>query len=122
MSTGWFPQWQLNGVNINGANNTTYKPISSGTYRCLVSDDFCSRPSTNQIAVTVLALPGVAITPSGSTEMCIGDSVAVSVPIKPNYSYQWYKSSTILTGQTSNIYTAKNTGNYKVIVTSSNGC
>ncbi|MBK7683213.1 MAG: hypothetical protein IPJ26_12465 [Bacteroidetes bacterium] len=122
VNSGWFPQWQLNGVNISAATNYDFKPSASGIYRCLVSDDNCSRLSTNQIAVTVKALPNAAISPSSSTEICIGDSVAVSVPLNPNYSYQWYKSTSLLSGQTSNQYMAKAAGNYKVVVTGSNGC
>lgn len=122
VNSGWFPQWQLNGVNISAATNYDFKPSASGIYRCLVSDDNCYRLSTNQIAVTVKALPNAAISPSSSTEICIGDSVAVSVPLNPNYSYQWYKSTSLLSGQTSNQYMAKAAGNYKVVVTGSNGC
>lgn len=123
VNVGEIPQWLLNGLNINGATSGSYKPTVSGTYSCNITDVYgCSRVSTNQIAVNVLALPGAAITPSVSTEMCIGDSVIVSVPLKPNYTYQWYKSSTVLAGQTSNIYNAKSAGNYKVVVTGSNGC
>lgn len=116
-------EWYKNGVAIFNSYNQWFVPSSSGTYTCVYTDDGgCSRQSSNQLNLTVKALPNASVTPSGQQEVCSGDSLILSVPLNPGYTYQWYKSNTPLTSQLSNIYKAKTTGNYKVQVTGSNGC
>jgi hypothetical protein len=116
-------QWYKNGVAIFNTNNQWYVPSSSGTYTCVYTDDGgCSRQSSNQLNLTVKALPNTSVTPNGQQEVCSGDSLALSVPFNPGYTYQWFKANTALTSQLSNVYQAKTTGNYKVKVTGTNGC
>lgn len=124
LSPSGFGQWQRNGSSISGAMASSFLPVSSGTYRCILTDSYgCTRLTTNQLSVNILPLPSVSITPTGSREICSGDSLQISVPAVAGNSYQWLKANnTILTGQTSAVYQAKTAGNYKVRVTGSNGC
>jgi len=116
-------QWQKNSTNINTANAPDYFPTSSGTYRCISTDlNGCSRASSNQITVTVLPLPTAALTPSGNSEICSGDSIQLSVTSTLGNSYQWFKNSISISNQTNPIYFAKTGGYYKVQVTGINGC
>lgn len=50
----------------------------------------------------------------------IKEGAAVS-GYKSSYTYQWYKDGTIISGATSSTYLAKESGNYKVKVTSKSG-
>jgi hypothetical protein len=63
------------------------------------------------IELNVNALPVPVITQSGND---LTSSSAVS--------YQWYSSDTVLTGETSQTYTAIFSGSYSVMVTDFNGC
>jgi gliding motility-associated-like protein len=42
-------QWQLNGINIPGATNSTYSATTGGTYSVVVSNDNCTTNSNNII-------------------------------------------------------------------------
>ena len=112
-----------NGIAIANSNNQRYVPNSSGIYTCVYTEDGgCTRQSSNQLNLTVKALPSSSITPSGQQEVCSGDSLALSVPFNLGYTYQWYKSNTPIISQLSNVYQAKTAGNYKLQVTGTNGC
>ncbi len=49
------------------------------------------------------------------------DSIVLSTTFNPLFTYQWRRNSAILSGATSNVYTAKSTGSYTVYITSG-GC
>jgi len=120
-----YARWQKNSafINTTNANDPVYFPTSSGTYRCILTDGYgCSRASNNQITVTVLPLPTAALTPSGNSEICSGDSLQLSVTSTLGNSYQWFKNSIFISNQTNPIYFAKTGGYYKVQVTGINGC
>lgn len=60
-----------------------------------------------------------SITAGGSTTLCSGQNLVLSVPT--GNTYQWYRDGNILNGQTAATYTASSAGNYHVVVTSG-GC
>lgn len=70
-------QWQLNGVNISGATNSTYTASASGNYSVVVTNTGCSATSV-ATAVTVNPLPTPTITAGGPTTFCSGGSVNLS--------------------------------------------
>jgi hypothetical protein len=91
---------------------------ASGTYAVRVVDaNVCEGLSPGK-AVTIYSNPTPTIT--GSTVGCVSPGVALSVG---SYStYQWYKDGSILSGATSQGYTATASGSYTVQVTDGNGC
>lgn len=66
--------------------------------------------------------PSVALTLSGSTAICPGQTLTISVPYEPNTTYVWKKYGNIMTGATTNSITVNSIGTYKVIATSQYGC
>ncbi|HKR04899.1 MAG TPA: T9SS type A sorting domain-containing protein, partial [Bacteroidia bacterium] len=67
--------------------------------------------------------PAAAITASGPTSFCSGDSVELNALMAANRSYQWKKNSVIIPGATNSDYTATVGGTYKVTVTNTlTGC
>lgn len=66
--------------------------------------------------------PDVSISLSGSTVICPGQTLTISVPFDPNTTYVWKKYGNILAGETSNSITVNSAGKYKVIATSQYGC
>jgi hypothetical protein len=115
-------QWRKYSNDISGATGATYAATGSGTYKVRVTDaNGCSKTSNN-ISVTVLPSPTATITATGPTTFCAGDSVKLSAASGAGNTYQWRKGSSVINGATGLNYYAKTTGNYKVTVTSSNGC
>jgi glucuronoarabinoxylan endo-1,4-beta-xylanase len=78
---------------------------------------------SNELTVTVNALPQATITPAGPTTFCSGGSVVLNGPVAANRAYQWKKGSNNIAGATLSSYTATAKGNYKLVVTNTaTGC
>ncbi len=72
--------------------------------------------------ITVLANPTTNISYNSSLVLCDGDSISITTTFNINYSYQWQKNGSNITGANGAQYYAKSTGGYRVIVTNNNGC
>jgi hypothetical protein len=64
----------------------------------------------------------VTVTPSGIVTICKNSSITFTATGNNITSYQWYKNSAMISGQTNANYTAAVNANFNVVVTSSNGC
>jgi len=120
-SPGFTYQWKNGFTPISGATNQAYTATTSGSYNCNVSDS-CGTTTSNSISVSVNPPPTsaeAAITAGGSTTICKGDVVELTVAT-PGLTYQWKKGNTVLAGATLQSFSAQKTGNYKCDV--SNGC
>lgn len=93
------------GESYNGFTATgVYIDTFSGSNGC---------DSLQVLDLTVAALPAVPVM------SIVGNMLSVD----DNYSsYQWYQDTTLLVGDTSDVYTATVNGNYSVLVTNSAGC
>jgi gliding motility-associated-like protein len=67
------------------------------------------------VTVQLSILPGTPPNLGSNVNICQGDSIVLSSNL-PNVSFQWQN------GSTANIFTVKNTGNYILTTTNSNGC
>lgn len=115
-------QWQKDNVNIAGATGNVYTATAKGTYTCITTG-LCGMATSNSIEVIVNKKPKAEITAGGPTTFCEGGSVVLSANSGGGLSYQWYKGSTLLAGETSINYTATIAGNFKCRVTKiSTGC
>ena len=107
-------QWQLNGNNINGANDSVFVADATGNYSVIVTNaNGCTETST-ATSVTVNPLPNATVTASGTTTFCDGNSVVLTA--EPGLNYLWTNS---LTTQS---ITVSQSGTYKVTVTDANSC
>jgi hypothetical protein len=125
-------QWKKDGVNISGANGSSYsissaKATDSGGYSVVVTNVVGSVTSSSaKLTVNELA-PAILTQPSSST-VAVGSGVSFTVSASSNLSlgYQWKKDGAFITGATSSTYTIASTkttdaGNYTVVVTNSVG-
>ncbi|MCK4922494.1 MAG: VCBS repeat-containing protein, partial [Bacteroidales bacterium] len=116
-------QWKLNGGAV-GSDTSIFVAKESGIYTLEVSNSTgCTSLSTNSIVVVVNPVPStVSVSANGQTDFCDGGSVELSVPDDPLMDYQWMDGDISLGGETSSIYTATSTGNYKLVITNSDAC
>jgi hypothetical protein len=104
-------QWQLNGVNIDGAINPSHTTKQAGSYTAIVTDSFGCRISTAPTEVESDPGPDPMITISNRIVLCTG-----------NYMYyQWYKDTTAIDISTA-CFSATDNGTYSVFVTNFKGC
>ena len=120
-------QWQLNGVNIVGATQSSYSvtsatSVNAGTYTCLVSNSAGSVTSSPAV-VTVVSAPVIVSSPPPTQSVAIGSNVTLYVlasgSTTPNY--QWQFNGVSIFGATSstlslNSVSAANSGTYTCIV------
>ncbi len=113
-------QWKRGTTNV-GTNTNTFTASIAGDYTVEVSNACGTVTSSNTITVVITgSAPTVpSITATGPTTFCNGDSVQLSIPTQAGVTYQW-KQGTNNVGTNSNIFFAKQSGIYTVVV--SNGC
>jgi len=119
--SGWTYQWLKNGTSISWATGTIIKPVSTGKYKCIVTNSYGCMAVTNEISVTVNKLPIVNIQPVGPTEICNKDTIILSSGSLSSNTFDWYRNEIPLLQTTSSIGAFKN-GKYKVVATSAEGC
>ena len=127
-------QWRKNGANLSGATGATFTIASASaadaaSYDCVASNaagTATSSAATLSVNAQVVA-PSIIRQPQGAT---VTEGTNVSLTVTANGSapliYQWWKNSTLLTGQTSpqltlNNVTTNQTGNYRVQITNAAG-
>jgi len=114
---GYTYQWFRNNVAVPGATSASFiinSAAQNGTYRLEAAvPDFGTIVSNN---VTInLAVESIVIT--NTAAFCEGSSVVLTANVSnAGYTYQWYKNTTALTGETSPTLTANTEGDYYLIV------
>ncbi|MEX0965887.1 MAG: PKD domain-containing protein, partial [Bacteroidia bacterium] len=119
---GYTYQWRQNGSNISSATSSTYNATSSGTYSVEVNTAQGCEAISNNIAVTVNALPSATASAGSATTFCEGGSVNISANTGTGLSYLWMRDGNTISGATSSSYSAGQSGNYTVRVTNASGC
>ena len=114
-------QWYLNGIAINGATLNSYKAQGSGNYTVTVKNDFGCTSTSNSTSILVNSLPAKpTINNNRPLTFLVGDSTVLTS--SSSIGNQWYFNGFILNGATAQTLTAKNAGNYSVVVTNISGC
>ena len=82
-------------------------------------------PFNQKHRITIIGTPvcpsTVAVTITRPTTFCEGDSVILNGNTNPNYTYQWFRNGTLISGATQAQYIAKTSGSYTVEFTQT-GC
>lgn len=120
-------QWYLNGVAISGATASTYSPtystVATRVITVVVTDVNGTATSAGTTLVAVLAptSANATITPSGSLNICTGNSVTFSLGSTVGMTVQWYKDNIAIVGATGTTYVASTSGVYKALLTNTCG-
>ncbi|PLX09634.1 MAG: hypothetical protein C0596_01035, partial [Marinilabiliales bacterium] len=118
-------QWQLEGLDIDGATSSTYTVFSAdlsdnGDYTCIVTGD-CGTVTSTPTGLTVVTNTAISTEPTGAS-LCVGDSHTFEVIADgSNLTYQWQLEGLDIDGATSSTYTVSSAdlsdnGDYTCIV------
>ena len=117
-------QWFLNDTLISGATNRQYSTYTAGTYKVQVTSTLNGNAQTITSVGAVLTIRAASITSVSSDRYVTQGgttpiSFSVSVPGGVSTTYQWQLNGTDVTGATSQVLLASQSGDYTVIVISS---
>ncbi len=134
-------QWQVsadggntfNNINIAGATIATLSlssvdaSLNNNQYRCLLSNATCTTPTvSNPATLTVYRLPTVNLSAAPYTHIFPGLISTLTATPSPatGTNLSWYKSGTLIPGQTGTSLSVDVTGfgTYQVIISDGNGC
>ena len=96
--------------NTGDTSNSIYANDGGGYWLTITNSYGCAAVSAHQ-NISVYPVPSVSITEQGDTLSSFNSSF-----------YQWWFNDSIIAGATGPVYVARQTGNYAVQVTDSNGC
>ena len=116
---GYQYQWYRNNVAVAGATSATLSltnAVQNGDYKLMVTIPDFTPVTSNTIAIN-LAIGNIVIT--NNSALCAGSTVAISSSVAgPNYTYQWFKNTVAIPGETASTLTANAEGDYYLVVTS----
>jgi PKD repeat protein len=116
-------QWQLNGVDVFNATNSTLGATVAGVYTVIVGNaNNCTAGSSNSVTLQGASAATATISAGGPTSFCTGGSVLLTATSGAGLTYQWYKDGNILNGESNQSYTASSSGFYTVAVTLNGQC
>ncbi|WP_332369057.1 DUF11 domain-containing protein [Spirosoma telluris] len=115
-------QWTRDGIDIAGATSYTYITTQTGSYSYRMTDGSCSNTASSSYFQFGRSLSAkVFLSSSGDSLVCAAYpyySIAVyaSSPSSNDFTVQWYRNGTILTGATSMYYNTTQPGAYSVLL------
>lgn len=113
--------WTPNtGINDTTLAEPTFSPLTSTEYYVQYADT-CGNTSFDTVFIEILPGPTAGIS-SNTTEICPGESATISTTLQSGETIQWFENATLISGQNSNSLVTTNTGDYFMVITSSNGC
>jgi Leucine-rich repeat (LRR) protein len=97
-------------------SDSTYKFSSYGNYSAQITNSIANKLTLRTDTFYYNGLAAPKITYAGSTSLCDGDSIILSVNFNSGATYGWYKDFALISNANSSSYTVKTSGNYFVMV------
>ena len=120
--TNYSYQWKKDGAIISNATASSYITAAKGDYTVDMGNGFSCNATSPVTILKTLSKPDAVITPLGNLDICATGSVILQTNAGNNFSYQWKKNGSKITGATNQQFTATVAAGYKVVVTKANGC
>ncbi len=115
-------QWYLDGNAITGAMSNSLVVDAAGSYTLVITNmDGCASQPSAAISVVVSAIPDAPSITAGSTILCNGGPLTLSVPATAGSTYQWYLDGNMIAG-TDPTLLAQAPGDYTVVETTASNC
>jgi gliding motility-associated-like protein len=112
-------QWYNQIGAILNANQSTYTVTASGSYNVMVINS-CGSATSDTADITIL--PSITVDLGSDTATC-EQAVLLDAGVQTSGStFVWYRNNNIIGSQTSQLFTALQSGNYKVVVSNIAGC
>lgn len=111
------------GFTITAGQGTTSINVTAGNSNgsiTVTAGNNCGTSASSSLAINVSTMPAATITTEGNTTFCEGGSVTLKAPAGNNYTYQWLRNGTAISGATAASFSATTAGNYTVQVTNGN--
>jgi len=106
----------------NSQNTATIGNLSAGNYTCTVTDALgCQATASSTITQPSPFSVNLQVF-GGNTTVCQGDTLLLTTPYSPNYSYTWLQNNNVIAGANISYYNTTTNGNYQVVVTNANNC
>ncbi len=120
--SGYTYSWFLNGNQITGADSSYYSTKIAGDYEVQITSNHGCQTTPKAKHIYVNQLSSDTIFALGNTIFCPNDSVQLQTLFDTSSTYQWIKDGINIPFTNSNLYTAKDSGRYQVIVENKFGC
>jgi hypothetical protein len=115
--TGASYRWRRNSSEMGAA--ATQKIIRQGNYKVTVTKNGCAAVSDPFFVAETET--DISVTTDDALDFCTPAFATLQAVDDDAYSYQWYKSSTLLAGETNSSFAAIASGSYRVSI-SNDGC
>lgn len=109
-------QWQNNSVDIIGATGTQYNALTTGAYRCKISNG-CGVSYSIVKNVVVNTFPSINVTPPNNATICAGTTGIFTSVVTGATSQNWYLDGQPISGAISSNYLANTSGDYTLFAT-----
>jgi hypothetical protein len=118
-------QWSLNGNSISGAIQSSYSPVSSGTYTVSVSN-ICGASVSSPVLINNASPPAVSLTCNSSTcfsgsGSCLSAPGSLQATSISGATYNWFVDNALLVSGTNILYPPYPAGDYFCSVTTTCG-
>lgn len=115
-------QWNLNGLPIDGATLSSFRPTVSGQYSISIIDSFGCKTTSAQTMVTIRSAPQATVTVTNQFDNCSDSLVTLTANSGNNLSYQWTRNGVSIPGATGKTFATQQSGTYRVVVSNIWGC
>jgi len=115
-------EWYADGVLIENENGEMLNVYQPGEYSVVVSNPFGCSAISQPLMVEEVPLPELTLEPSGSINLCDGQTLYFEA-FSPNaIQYAWFLNGVLINDASSGYFEANEPGEYVVSIADNNGC